>query len=91
MPQSRTTTAGALTAKRAEIAAAVAEAERLGDPGGLGPEARRALDARVAALIAGQGAAPEDARLRRCLDEYRDLADTRLAEEGEVFAPQDDA
>ncbi len=95
MPQSRFdrsgTAAEALAAKRAEIAAAVAARQGLGAPAGLAPEARRAVEARVEALIAGQGAPPEDEGLRRCLAEYRDLADTRLAEQSEVFAPQDDA
>lgn len=91
MPQSRNPAASAeaIAAKRAEIAAAVAAAQGLGDPAG--PDARAAVADRVEALIAGQGAPPEDEGLRRCLAEYRDLADTRLAEEGEVFAPQDDA
>ena len=83
--------AEALAAKRAEIAAALAAAQGLGDPVALGPEARAAIEAHVAALIAGQGAPPASEALRRCLAEYRDLADTRLAEQGEVFAPQDDA
>lgn len=73
--------------KRAAIAAGVAA-------GGLsGTEA----EARVADLLAGR-AEPETADLRRLLMEYRDLearpadeADVRLAEAGEVFAPEDDA
>ncbi len=73
--------------KRAAIAGAVAA-------GGLsGAEA----EARVADLLAGR-AEPETADLRRLLTAYRDLealpsdeADVRLAEAGEVFAPEDDA
>lgn len=76
-----------LADKRAAIAGAVTA-------GGLsGAEA----EARVADLLAGR-AEPETADLRRLLMEYRDLealpadeADARLAEAGEVFAPEDDA
>lgn len=77
----------ALREKRAAIAGAVSA-------GGLsGTEA----ETRVADLLAGR-AEPDTADLRRLLTEYRDLealpadaADVRLAEAGEVFAPQDDA
>ena len=57
----------------------------------------REAEARVADLLAGR-AEPATADLRRLLTEYRDLealpadeADVRLAEAGEVFAPEDDA
>ncbi len=77
----------ALQDKRAVIAGAVA-AEGLN-----GTEA----EARVADLLAGR-TEPETEELRRLLTEYRDLealpadeADVRLAEAGEVFAPEDDA
>ncbi len=79
--QDRDGTADALAAKRAEIAAALAR----------GPGGPETAEARAADLIAGRGAAPADPDLRRLVAEYRDLADTRLAAEGEVFAPQDDA
>ncbi len=76
-----------LADKRAAIAGAVAA-------GGLsGAE----VESRVADLLAGR-VEPETADLRRLLTEYRDLealpadeADARLAEAGEVFAPEDDA
>jgi hypothetical protein len=75
----------ALREKRAAIVRAVAADDRDG------------AEARVADLLAGR-AEPETAELSRLLAEYRDLealpadeADVRLAEAGEVFAPEDDA
>ncbi|AWN36896.1 hypothetical protein [Methylobacterium radiodurans] len=77
----------ALREKRAAIAGAVAAEGRDGAE----------TEARVAALLAGR-AEPETAELRHLLTEYRDLealpadeADVRLAEQGEVFAREDDA
>jgi hypothetical protein len=96
----------ALRAKREEIAAQVAHELGLGELGGLSPADRALVDRQADETIAGCGAEAADAAdcsdadrtMRRLLAEHRALAElkadeanTRLAEEGEVFAPEDDA
>ena len=94
-----------LDAKREEIAAAIAQGLGLGGLASLGADERAEVDRRTAeALATGASGVPDDppteagTRLRWLLAEYRDLealradtANARLAEEGEVFAPEDDA
>jgi hypothetical protein len=96
----------ALHAKREEIAAHVARDLGLGDLAGLSREERAAVDQQTAETIEGcDPASPEsadcsdaDRTMRRLLSEHHALRDlrtgednVRLAEEGEVFAPEDDA
>jgi hypothetical protein len=96
----------ALHAKREEIAAHVARDLGLGDLAGLSQEARAAVDQQTTETIEGcDPASPEpadcseaDRTMRRLLSEHRALSElradednARLAEEGEVFAPEDDA
>jgi hypothetical protein len=96
----------ALHAKREEIAAHVARDLGLGDLAGLGREERAVVDQQTAETIEGcDPASPEpvdcsdaDRTMRRLLAEHRALSElradednARLAEDGEVFAPEDDA
>ncbi|MBY0254932.1 MAG: hypothetical protein K2X54_26690 [Methylobacterium organophilum] len=96
----------ALHAKREEIAAHVARDLGLGDLAGLSREERAAVDRQTAETIEGCDPASSepadcsdaDRTMRRLLSEHRALSElrvdadnTRLAEEGEVFAPEDDA
>lgn len=96
----------ALHAKREEIAAHVARDLGLGDLAGLSQEERAAVDRQTAETIEGCDPASSepadcsdaDRTMRRLLSEHRALSElradadnTRLAEEGEVFAPEDDA
>ncbi|MFC5554772.1 hypothetical protein [Methylobacterium iners] len=95
-----------LDAKREEIAGLIAQELGLGDLSSLNPSERATVDQQTAETIEGCGddaAEPADCteatlRLRQVLKEYRDLEtlrsdelDARLAEEGEVFAREDDA
>ncbi|AWN44354.1 hypothetical protein DK389_03895 [Methylobacterium durans] len=96
----------AIKAKREEIAAHVAQDLGLGDLAGLSREDRAAVDQQTDETIEGCTAdSPEaadcsdaDRTMRRLLSEHRALAEqqadednTRLAEQGEVFATKDDA
>lgn len=96
----------ALHAKREEIAAQVARDLGLGELAGLNQEDRAAVDQQTEETIGGcNPTSPEpsdcseaDQTMRRLLSEHRALSDlrasednARLAEEGEVFAPEDDA
>jgi hypothetical protein len=96
----------ALRAKREEIAAQVALELGLGELGGLSPADRDLVDRQADETIAGcatpatepADCSDADRTMRRLLAEHRalaelkaDEADTRLAEEGEVFAPENDA
>lgn len=96
----------ALHAKREEIAAHVARDLGLGDLTGLSREERAAVDQQTTETIEGcDPASPEpadcsdaDRTMRRLLSEHRALSElradednTRLAGEGEVFAPENDA
>jgi len=96
----------ALNAKREEIAAHVARDLGLGDLAGLSREERAAVDRQTAETIEGCDPASSepadcseaDRAMRRLLSEHRALSDMRadednvdLVEEGEVFAPEDDA
>jgi hypothetical protein len=96
----------ALHAKREEIAAHVARDLGLGNLAGLSREERAAVDQQTAETIEGcDPASPEpadcsdaDRTMRRLLSEHRALSElradennARLAEGGEVFAPEDDA
>ncbi|CAO4150674.1 hypothetical protein [Methylorubrum aminovorans] len=87
-----------LETKRAAVADLLARIE------GLDPQNRAVLDQRVERAVDGfDPGAPEPndparADLHRLLRDYRDLRDlpadranVRLAEKGEVFAPEDDA
>ncbi|WP_336490945.1 hypothetical protein [Methylobacterium nigriterrae] len=96
----------ALRAKRGEIAAHLARELGLGELATLSSKDRAAVDQQTDETIAGCSPdAPEpadcsdaDRTMRRLLSEHRalkelkaDEANVRLAEEGEVFAPEDDA
>ncbi|WP_336492033.1 hypothetical protein [Methylobacterium nigriterrae] len=96
----------ALRAKREEIAAHVAHELGLGDLAMLSPADRATVDQQTDETIEGcshDAAEPvecsdADRTMRRLLSEHRalkelkaDEANVRLAEEGEVFAPEDDA
>jgi hypothetical protein len=96
----------ALHAKREEIAAHVAHELGLGDLATLSPADRVMVDQQTDETIEGCGTdTPEpsdcsdaDRTMRRLLSEHRalkeekaDEANVRLAEEGEVFAPENDA
>jgi hypothetical protein len=87
-----------LETKRAAIAELLARIE------GLDPQDRALLDRRVETAVEGfdpgapEPADPARADLQRLIRDYRDLRDlpgdcnnVRLAEKGEVFAPEDDA
>jgi hypothetical protein len=87
-----------LETKRAAVADLLARIE------GLDPQNRAVLDQRVERAVEGfdpgdpEPADPARADLQRMIREYRDLRDlpadrnnVRLAEKGEVFAPEDDA
>lgn len=87
-----------LETKRAAIADLLARIE------GLDPQDREALDRRVEAVLdnfdpgAPEPSDPARADLHRLIIAYRDLRDlpadranVRLAEKGEVFAPENDA
>lgn len=91
-------------AKRQALAVLVARRLRLDDPSRLDPQQRADLDRAVEALAdahdpaAPEPADPDAARLHRAAAAYRearqlraDEDDVRLAERGEVFAPEDDA
>lgn len=91
-------------AKRQTLAALLASRQGLGDPAALDPQQRATLDREVEALADGldpaapEPADPEAARLHRAASDYRaarqlraDEDNVRLAERGEVFAPEDDA
>ncbi|MFY9294158.1 MAG: hypothetical protein WAP03_26250 [Methylorubrum rhodinum] len=91
-------------AKRQALAALVARRQGLGDPAALDSQQRAAIDREVEAVADGLDAAapepadPEAAQLHRAAAEYRaarqlraDEDNVRLAERGEVFAPEDDA
>lgn len=95
-----------LDQKRDEIAAHVAAELGLGPLADLSPEERAAVDQQTAETIEGcDPAQPEaadcsdaDRQMRKLLDEYRALEtlradedNVRLAEQGEVFAPENDA
>ncbi|TXM70122.1 hypothetical protein FV226_17445 [Methylobacterium sp. WL12] len=95
-----------LDAKREEIAAHFARGLGFDGLAGLSPSDRARVDRRTAEAIDGcDPASPEpvdgsgaDDGMRRLLAEYRgllqlrtDAANVRLAEAGEVFAPEDDA
>ncbi|MHC2109292.1 hypothetical protein [Methylobacterium sp. CM6246] len=96
----------ALHAKREEIAAHVARDLGLGDLVELSRKDRTAVDQQTTETIEGcDPTSPEpadcsdaDRTMRRLLSEHRALSDlqadednARLAEEGEVFAPENDA
>ena len=96
----------ALHAKREEIAAHVARELGLGDLDGLNRDERAVVDQQTAETIKGcDPASPEpadcsntDRTIRRLLSEHRALSElradednVRLAEQGEVFAPENDA
>ena len=96
----------ALYAKREEIAAHVARDLGLGDLAELSDKERAAVDQQTTETIEScDPTAPEsadcsdaDRTMRRLLSEHRALSElradednVRLAEEGEVFAPEDDA
>ncbi|MHB2210902.1 hypothetical protein [Methylobacterium sp. CM6257] len=96
----------ALHAKREEIAAHIARDLGLGDLAGLSREERAAVDQQTTETIEGcDPASPEpadcsdaDRTMRRLLSEHHALSElradegnARLTEEGEVFAPEDDA
>lgn len=87
-----------LETKRAAIADLLARIE------GLDPQNRAVLDQRVETVVedfdpgAPEPSEPARADLHRMIRDYRDLRDlpadranVRLAEKGEVFAPEDDA
>lgn len=84
-----------LETKRAAIADLLARIE------GLDPQDRAVLDRRVEMVVEGfdpgapEPSEPARADLDRLIRDYRDLpadrANVRLAEKGEVFAPEDDA
>ena len=91
-------------AKRQALARLAARRLGLGDPAGLEPDRRATLDREVEALAdradpsAPEPVDPEEARLHRAAAAYRaarqlraDEDNVRLAERGEVFAPEDDA
>lgn len=95
-----------LDAKREEIAAMVAAELGLGDLATLSASERAVVDQQTTETIEGCGDDTPGAsdcsdatlRLRHLLAEYRALAElradelnTRLAAEGEVFSPEDDA
>ncbi|GJE29461.1 hypothetical protein [Methylobacterium organophilum] len=95
-----------LDEKREEIAALVARDLGLGDLAALSAADRETVEAETATLILRNGQAIADAsdpvaahvRLAKLLAEYRTLAnltaderDAKLADEGEVFAREDDA
>src|ERR1700712_2929748 len=95
-----------LDTKREEIAAHVARDLGFAGLAGLSPSDRTAVDQQTAETIEGcDPASPvpldcsaADREMRRLLAEYRGLqqirtdeGNVRLAEEGEVFAPEDDA
>lgn len=90
--------------KRQALALLAARRLGLGDPAGLDPDQRGRLDREVEALAdradpsAPEPTDPEAARLHRAAAEYHaarqlraDEDNVRLAERGEVFAPEDDA
>ncbi|KQT49162.1 hypothetical protein ASG52_09315 [Methylobacterium sp. Leaf456] len=90
--------------KRQVLAALLAPRLGLGDPAGLNAYERATLEREVEALAeradssAPEPTDPEAARLHRAAAEYRaacqlraDEDNVRLAERGEVFAPEDDA
>jgi hypothetical protein len=96
----------ALRTKREEIAAHVARNLGLGDLATLSGEERAAVDQQTSETIEGcDPASPEpadcsdaDRTMRRLLSEHHALSglqadenNVHLAEEGEVFAPEDDA
>ena len=96
----------ALDAKREEIAALIAAELGFGDLAGLSEEDRAAVDRQTSETIEGRSDEAADCsvahvRLNALLDEYRvlqeqqelraDQDNVRLAERGEVFAPEDDA
>ncbi|MFF8798512.1 MULTISPECIES: hypothetical protein [unclassified Methylobacterium] len=87
-----------LETKRAAIADLLARIE------GLDPQNRELLDRRVETVVEGfdpgapKPSDPARVDLHRLIRDYRDLRDlpadranVRLAEKGEVFAPEDDA
>lgn len=95
-----------LDMKREEIAAQIARALGFGGLASLSPSDRATVDQRTSVAIEGYDpaspmaadGADADRELRRLLAEYRGLQqiradqdNVRLAEEGEVFAPEDDA
>lgn len=95
-----------LDTKREEIAALVARDLGFDGLAGLSPSDRAAVDRRTAELVdrcdttspVSADAPAADREMRRLLAEYRgllhlptDAANVRLAEVGEVFAPDDDA
>lgn len=92
--------------KREEIAAHVARELGFDGLAGLSPAERAAVDQQTAEAIEGcdpslpipADCADADREMRRLLSEYHapqqlraDNSNVRLAEEGEVFAPEDDA
>lgn len=95
--------AEALDAKRREIAQLIALELGFGDLAGLSPEERAAVDQQTAETIEGCSEDKADCsdahvRLQVLLKEYRTLQElrsdadnVRLAEQGEVFAPENDA
>ena len=95
-----------LDRKRDEIAAHVAAELGLGPLADLSPEERATVDQQTTETIEGCDAASSEAgdcseadrQMRKLLGEYRALAtlhadegNVRLAEQGEVFAPENDA
>ncbi|AWN43231.1 hypothetical protein [Methylobacterium durans] len=84
--------------KRAEIVARIAQEFGLGDPAALPAEDRARVEAATGAILEAEAVPPASPELRRLIAEYRRLQDlragednVRLAEAGEVFAPEDDA
>ncbi|SFL51953.1 hypothetical protein [Methylorubrum salsuginis] len=90
--------------KRQVLAGLAARRLGFGDPAGFDGDERAALDRAVEALAdradpsAPEPADPDEARLHRAAVAYRaarqlraDEGNVRLAERGEVFAPEDDA
>ena len=96
----------ALAAKRTQIATHVARELGLGGLAGLTPTDRAIVEQQTSETIEGCSAdttepadcSDADQAMRRLLSEHRALSDlradednARMAEEGEVFAPEDDA
>lgn len=91
-------TARTAEGKRAEIAARIAQEFGLSDPAGLPDEDRARVETATAAALEAEAVPPASPELQRLIAEYRalkelraDEGNARLAEEGEVFAPEDDA
>ncbi|MDR7039671.1 MULTISPECIES: hypothetical protein [Methylobacterium] len=87
-----------LDGKRAEITARIAKEFGLGDPASLPGEDLARIEAATEAVLEADAVPPASPDLRRLIAEYRALQElradednARLAEKGEVFAPENDA